>query len=161
MASIHTTNSLVSHPFDGTNSPAIGALIKIRFGGQLSSPGSLGTASSYSLSCRPSSNSPPHSALVVRTAIAQELSGRMLTIECFPITSYHRSVDSVAAASTCSGHIPVPNTTELQTPGAFRKPLKAGGYINDRPCWIQVQRHVVTLEVGQKVKILPFVIGYY
>lgn len=87
--------------------------------------------------------------------------GLRLTIESFPVASYHHSADPIAAVGNCPSHIPVPNTAVLQTTDALGEPIKFGGYINDRPCWVQVKRHVVTLEVAQKVNMLPFVISRY
>jgi hypothetical protein len=101
-----------------------------------------------------------HSALVRAAYVQISPEGReILQIECFPIVSFHRSEDPVRAIARAEGfnklvHVPIPSTSNVPTPELFGKPLVAGGYINDRACWIQARTERVTLKEGQKWK--PF-----
>lgn len=163
MASLHVTNPLTTHTFTDMNSPVLGSFVKFHFDSQLRGPGSLQSSASSTSG----SDAPMHSALVLGSQIRLLPGpGRRCTLEigCYPVLSLHRSSDPVFDMTNAVGydklvHIPLPSIADAPTPTSFGDPLTAGGYINDRACWIQAKLVTLTLSEGEKVTSNSLIAG--
>ena len=52
--------------------------------------------------------------------------------------------------------LPFPSPVRVETPPEFGEPIRTGGYINDRPCWVLLKKVTVLIKLGKNVRFSAF-----
>ena len=115
--------------------------------------GSLASATSPSTTMR-STSSPLPSALVLSSRHVIHMQSLALEITCFAIPSYYRDenpVERVLQHPITKRFLPLPSSRHVPTPPQFGEPIRVGGYVNDRPCWVDLRELTILIDFGKRV----------